>query len=84
MPVNDSWIAATALALGIAVVTQDDDYVEALRETFGRAVSAHLRSIHPVGAQLSSGCDSSAVTATAARLLEAQQRSLTAFTAAPR
>ena len=28
MPVNDSWIAATALSLGIAVVTQDDDYVE--------------------------------------------------------
>ena len=28
MPVNDSWIAATALALGIPVVTQDDDYVE--------------------------------------------------------
>lgn len=28
MPVNDSWIAATALALGIPVVTQDTDYVE--------------------------------------------------------
>ena len=28
MPVNDSWIAATAIALGLAVVTQDDDYVE--------------------------------------------------------
>ena len=28
MPVNNSWIAATALALGIPVVTQDDDYVE--------------------------------------------------------
>jgi len=28
MPVNDSWIAATAIALGIPVVTQDDDYVE--------------------------------------------------------
>jgi predicted nucleic acid-binding protein len=26
MPVNDSWIAATALALGVAVVTQDGDY----------------------------------------------------------
>ncbi len=26
MPVNDSWIAATALALGVPVVTQDDDY----------------------------------------------------------
>lgn len=28
MPVNDSWIAATAIAHGAAVVTQDDDYVE--------------------------------------------------------
>lgn len=28
MPVNDSWIAATAMALGVPVITQDDDYVE--------------------------------------------------------
>ncbi|MBI1844118.1 MAG: PIN domain-containing protein, partial [Actinobacteria bacterium] len=28
MPVNDSWIAATAMSLGIPVVTQDGDYVE--------------------------------------------------------
>jgi predicted nucleic acid-binding protein len=28
MPVNDSWIAATALSLGVPVVTQDDDYIE--------------------------------------------------------
>jgi len=27
MGVNDSWIAATALALGVPVVTQDQDYV---------------------------------------------------------
>lgn len=26
MPVNDSWIAATAILLGVPVVTQDDDY----------------------------------------------------------
>ncbi len=26
MPVNDSWIAATAMALDIAVVTQDEDF----------------------------------------------------------
>jgi predicted nucleic acid-binding protein len=29
MPVNDSWIAATAISLGVPVVTQDEDYVEA-------------------------------------------------------
>ena len=28
MPVNDSWIAATAMALRIPVVTLDDDYIE--------------------------------------------------------
>ena len=28
MPDNNSWIAATALAIGVAVVTQDDDYVD--------------------------------------------------------
>ena len=28
MPVNDSWIAATAMALQVPVVVQDDDYVE--------------------------------------------------------
>jgi predicted nucleic acid-binding protein len=28
MPVNDSWVAATAIALGVAIVTQDDDYVD--------------------------------------------------------
>ena len=28
MPVDDSWIAATAMSLGVPVVTQDEDYVE--------------------------------------------------------
>lgn len=27
MAVNDSWIAATAISLGVPVVTQDDDYI---------------------------------------------------------
>ncbi|MGH7425485.1 MAG: type II toxin-antitoxin system VapC family toxin [Candidatus Methylomirabilales bacterium] len=27
MPVNDSWIAATAIAHGVSLITQDDDYV---------------------------------------------------------
>ncbi len=26
MPINDSWIAATAIAYGVPIVTQDDDY----------------------------------------------------------
>lgn len=28
MAVNDSWIAATAIALGVPLVTQDDDHVD--------------------------------------------------------
>ncbi len=28
MPVNDSWIAATAMSLGVPVVTRDADYVD--------------------------------------------------------
>lgn len=28
MPVNDSWIAATAMSLDVPVVTQDHDYVD--------------------------------------------------------
>ena len=28
MPVNDSWIAATAMSLAVPVVTQDEGYVE--------------------------------------------------------
>lgn len=28
MPVNDSWIAATAMSLGVPVVSQDGDYVD--------------------------------------------------------
>ena len=27
MPVNDSWIAATAMALDVPIVTQDDDFL---------------------------------------------------------
>jgi predicted nucleic acid-binding protein len=28
MPVNNSWIAATAMSLGVPVVTRDEEYVE--------------------------------------------------------
>jgi asparagine synthase (glutamine-hydrolysing) len=65
-------------------LASDGDYAAALRERFERAVGAQLRSIHPVGAHLSAGCDSSAVTAVAARLLQPAGQGLAAFTAAPR
>lgn len=28
LPINDSWICATAMALGLPLITQDEDYVE--------------------------------------------------------
>ena len=65
-------------------LASDADYVDSLRDKFQHAVAARLRAIHPVGSHLSSGCDSSAVTGTAARLLAEQNKTLTAFTAAPR
>jgi asparagine synthase (glutamine-hydrolysing) len=61
----------------------DEDYVDALRERFDAAVECCLRTIHPLGSHLSSGWDSSSVTATAARLLAKRDRRLTAFTHVP-
>jgi asparagine synthase (glutamine-hydrolysing) len=61
-----------------------EDYEEALREQFDRAVAAQLRGTERgVATHLSGGLDSSAVTATAARLLGSGRR-VSAFTAAPR
>jgi predicted nucleic acid-binding protein len=28
MPVNDSWIAATAMSMALPIITQDDDYIQ--------------------------------------------------------
>lgn len=62
----------------------DQAYVDALREQLEQAVNRRLRSNGPIGAELSSGLDSSTVTATAAELLAKRNQSLTAFTAVPR
>ena len=62
----------------------DSDYAEALLEIFDRATKARLRSSKRIGTQLSAGLDSSSVTASAAKLLAAQNQRLTAFTAVPR
>jgi len=62
----------------------DEAYVEALREQLERATARRLRSRGPIASHLSSGLDSSTVTAVAAGLLERQGDSLLAYTAAPR
>ncbi|MEG3152813.1 asparagine synthase-related protein [Sphingomonas sp. ZT3P38] len=59
------------------------DYHARLRAELDRAVAVRLRGAGDVGAQLSGGIDSSAVTATAARLLSGTDRRVIAFTAVP-
>lgn len=62
---------------------RDEDYVEGLRHHLDQATRARLRGANgAVGAHLSAGLDSSAVTATAARM--ADRLKVTAFTSVPR
>ncbi len=63
---------------------RDEDYVEALLEIFDKAVGARLRTPFAVGSQLSSGLDSSSVTASAALRLLPQGKKITSFTSVPR
>lgn len=64
-------------------MTDDAACIEAFRDLFDRAVAARLRSTGPIGSELSSGFDSTAVTITAARILAAQGKQLTACTHVP-
>jgi asparagine synthase (glutamine-hydrolysing) len=62
-----------------------EEYREALREKLDMAVAAQLRgAAGHIAAQLSAGLDSSAVAATAARLLAREGGRVTAFTSVPR
>lgn len=61
-----------------------EEYLECFRERFDHAVGVRLRTRGSIGAHLSGGLDSAAVAATAARLLGAEGRELTCFTAVPR
>jgi asparagine synthase (glutamine-hydrolysing) len=62
-----------------------EEYREALREQLDRAVGSQLRGADGhVAAQLSGGLDSSAVAATAARLLAPTGGRVTGFTSVPR
>lgn len=72
-------------ALAPLGLKRPEDYAEALREHFDRAVAVRLRGAGPaVGAHLSGGLDSSAVAATAARLTAASGGRVVAFTGVPR
>lgn len=62
----------------------DEAYVDELREQLEQAVNRRLRSNGPIGSELSSGLDSSTVTATAAKLLAKRKQPLMAYTAMPR
>jgi asparagine synthase (glutamine-hydrolysing) len=61
-----------------------DAYAEACREQLDSAVRCRLRGANHVATHLSAGLDSSAVTATVARLLAGAGGQVTAFTAVPR
>lgn len=62
---------------------RDEDYVDAVRAALDRAVASRLRGTSErVGAQMSGGLDSTAVAATAARLIGEDGR-VAAFTAVP-
>jgi len=66
------------------VFKNDDDYVEQARDLLHQAVKCRLRTTGKIASHLSSGLDSSTVTATAAELLQKEGKRLLAFTAVPR
>jgi asparagine synthase (glutamine-hydrolysing) len=66
-----------------AQFADDGEAIAAFRAIFDRAVADRLRATGPIASTLSGGFDSTAVSATAARLLGAQNKRLTAYTAVP-
>ena len=61
-----------------------EEYIEAFNELHDRVVKDQLRSITPVGIMMSGGLDSTAVAATAARILKTRGERLAVFTEVPR
>ncbi len=62
----------------------DGEYLEAFSEHLERAIACRLRSTGPIASHLSSGFDSSTITAIAAKQLAARGQHLFAYTAVPR
>lgn len=65
-------------------LAHDGDYLAAFEQHLQRAIANCLRACGPIASQLSSGFDSSTVTALAAQQLRQSNQRLHAFTAVPR
>ncbi len=57
-----------------------EDYYDGLRHHFEKAVQCRLRSAYPVGAELSGGLDSSAITGVASSFLRSSGNNIITFT----
>jgi asparagine synthase (glutamine-hydrolysing) len=75
------WSAADVASVRLS---SDEAYAEGLRACLDRAVRRQMRSVHPVGALMSGGLDSSSVSVLAARALAEKNERLAAFTGVPR
>lgn len=73
------WDSKKQIQLG-----SDDEYLDAFREQVERSVACRLRSSGAIASHLSSGFDSSTVTAIAAQQLATTHQKLLAYTAVPR
>jgi len=62
---------------------KDDDYVEHFRTLLSDVVQQHLRSKTAIASLLSGGLDSSSISVSAAKLLQAQDAELQAYTHVP-
>ncbi len=69
--------------IGTLRLPRNQDYADAVRSCLEEAVRCRLPANGPVGSELSSGLDSTAVTSLAARQLAAQGRTIVAYTAVP-
>lgn len=61
----------------------ESDYYEHFYDAYSRAVSVRLRSLKPVGSQLSGGLDSGTVVSLAAMMLQKEGKRLPCFTHTP-